>query len=221
MSLEMLLRRAPLPLHRSASGILYVEDFDAPDLPEPVEPEAVEPAFTLAELEDARAEARAAARLDAEEGQSAITARMLQAIAAGLDETRTAALEFASATAEIAARTMLSTLSSCLPELCARYGPNELKALARAVLPALVDEPRISIRLSPHDVPTIETELAALDPELSARIRLIPTDAVARGDIRIAWQDGSATRDAGVARAAVHDVLDALGLIDAKELAHA
>ena len=42
----------------------------------------------------------------------------------------------------------------------------------------------------------VEQELARLDPELHGRVALVPTDAVAPGDARIAWQDGAAGRDA-------------------------
>ncbi len=215
MSIDALLHRS-----RAISGVLYAEDFDAPDLPPLPEPEAIEPAFSLAELEEARAEARAAARLDAEEGQAAARLWALQAIGAGLDAARDAAREDAAVASEAIARTMLGALTACLPGLCARYGAAEVRTLARAVLPALVDEPRITVRLSPHDVRMLDEELARLEPELAARISLAPTDAVPRGDLRIAWQDGLAVRDAGAARVAVHGALAALGLINSQELAH-
>ena len=215
MNIDALLHRA-----RAAAGVLYAEDFDAPDpLPEP-EPETIEPAFSLAEVEEARAEARAAARLDAEEGQAAARLRALQAIGAGLDAARDTAREDAAAASEVIARTMLGALSACLPSLCARYGAAEVRTLARAVLPALVDEPRITVRLSPHDARMLDEEIALLEPELAARISLAPTDAMPRGNLRIVWQDGLAVRDATAARAAVHDALDALGLINSQELAH-
>lgn len=205
---------------RGVAGVLYAEDFDAPDLPPLPEPEAIEPAFSLAELEEARAEARAAARLDAEESQAAARLQALQAIGAGLDAARDSAREDATAASEAIARTMLGALTACLPSLCARYGAAEVRTLARVVLPALVDEPRITIRLSPHDARMLADEIERLEPELAARISLAPTDAVPRGDLRIAWQDGVAVRDAAAARAAVHDALGALGLIDLQELAH-
>ncbi len=195
---------------RGVAGVLYAEDFDAPDLPPLPEPEAIEPAFSLAELEEARAEARAAARLDAEESQAA----------ARLDAARDSAREDATAASEAIARTMLGALTACLASLCARYGAAEVRTLARVVLPALVDEPRITIRLSPHDARMLADEIERLEPELAARISLAPTDAVPRGDLRIAWQDGVAVRDAAASRAAVHDALGALGLIDLQELAH-
>ncbi len=215
MNIESLLHRS-----RAVAGVLYAEDFDAPDLPSPPEPEAIEPTFSLAELEEARAEARAAARLDAEESQAAARLRALEAIGAGLDAARDTAREDAAAASEAIARTMLGALTACLPSLCVRYGAAEVRTLARAVLPALMDEPRITVRLSPHDARMLAEEIARLEPELAARISLAPTDAVPRGDLRIAWQDGLAVRDAAASRAAVHDALSALGLIDSQELAH-
>ncbi len=102
MNIESLLHRS-----RAVAGVLYAEDFDAPDLPSSPEPEAIEPAFSLAELEEARAEARAAARLDAEESQAAARLRALEAIGAGLDAARDTAREDATAASEAIARTML------------------------------------------------------------------------------------------------------------------
>ena len=64
-----------------------------------------------------------------------------------------------------------------------------------------------------------------LDPELSPRVRLVPTDAVAFGDVRIDWQDGTAQRDAGSMWRTVRGILVGADLLEPAsaegELAHA
>ncbi len=200
-------------------GVLYAEDFDddgtAPQLPETpqAEPEVIEPTFTASELEAARAEGRATGRAEAERGVAASRAHMLGLLAAGIADGRAGAHQAAMQAAESVAKCMLSVLATCLPALCERHGAAELTALSRAVLPGLVDEPKVVVRIHPHMLPTMQAELATLDFELSERIQVLPTEAVAPGDLRISWADGSVTRDAGRARHLIENALAALGLL--------
>ena len=78
---------------------------------------------------------------------------------------------------------MLGALTACLPALCGRHGAAEVSALARAVLPGLVDEPKVVVRINPHMLPTMQAEMASLDFELAERIQLLPTEAVMPGDV--------------------------------------
>ncbi len=205
--------------HRtSLLGVLYAEDFGAdgesPAEPGPPEPEVIDPSFTAAELDAARAEAREAGRAEAEHGLAAARVHMLGLLATGVADARGEAAQAATAAAAGVAATMLAALLACLPALCGRHGEAELRALSRAILPALQDEPRITVRVNPHMLAAMQAEVAALDTEVAERVRILPTDAVAPGDARIAWADGSAVRDAGRARAAVRDALAQLGLLE-------
>ncbi len=232
------------PFRPSLVGVLYAEDFDddplaapvsakapawrrATDMPAaeagasrqepaqgPAEPEAVEPTFTAAELDAARAEGREAGRVEAERGLAASRAAMVGLLASGLSEVQGSARGVAEAAAEGVARCLLSMMAACLPALCERHGAAELQALARAVLPALVDEPRITVRVHPYMQAAMQAEVAALDIELAERVQLLPTEMVAPGDARISWADGAVVRDAARARRAVEDALAALGLFD-------
>jgi hypothetical protein len=83
------------------------------------------------------------------------------------------------------------------------------------VLPALAREPRVTIRISPHVVRSVEQELDRLDPELHARVALAPTDAVPPGDARIVWQDGAAVRDTAALWRKVAETLAPLDLLPA------
>ncbi len=207
-------------------GVLYAEDFDADEnapaaaVAEP-EPEPVAaPVFTLDDLAVARAEARASGRVEAEAGLTASRARMLELIATGLTEASQAAAAIAEQRAEAIARLMLSAMVACLPALCSQHGVVELRALVRAILPDLTEEPRITVRVNPHMASAMAAEIAALDTEFAERITLLPTDAIVPGDARITWQDGQAVRDAGQARRTLQDALAALGLLE-PETTHA
>jgi flagellar assembly protein FliH len=205
-------------------GVLYAEDFDEDGItaaanPQAApEPEVIEPSFTAAELDAARLEGRAIGRHEAERGLAAARNQMVGLLAAGIADARDEQRDMAKEAAEAAARCMLSALAACLPALCDKHGVAELQAMVRAVLPALVDEPRITVRINPHMLAPMQAEIAALDIEVAERVRLLPTEAIAPGDVRITWAEGSAIRDTARARTAVEDALAALGLFERETL---
>ena len=208
-------------------GVLYAEDFDdeggvtvvAEESPA-AQPEVIEPLFTAAELEAACAEARAAGRMEAEHGLAASRTHMLGLLVAGMADGRAGARAAAMEAAGSIAKCMLSALAACLPAMCQQHGVAELNALCRAVLPGLVDEPKIVVRIHGDMIPGMQAELADLDFELAERIQLLATEAVMPGDVRISWADGSVTRNAGKARQLVEDALASLGLLE-REITYA
>ena len=213
------------PLHGAGSrphvaGVLYAEDFDeaapactAPSEPA-LEPELIEPVFTAVELDRARAEGRAAGQAEAERGVAASRLQVLRLIGDTMADAREAARIVATEAAEATARCMLSALTACLPALCTRHGADELRAFVRVVLPVLAEEPRITVRVHPHMIGVLEDELASMDFEIVERISLHPSEAIAPGDARVTWSEGSASRQAARARAAVEEALALLGLLD-------
>ena len=212
--MESFLRSGPI------LGVLYAEDFDEADAPRPAaEPEVIEPSFTLAELEAARAEGREEgerrAMLDRRANAAQAGADALAALAAAMAEAREEARLLAEAAAEAVSRTALSMLGGALPAFCSRHGDGEVRALVRQLLPMLAREPRAVVRVNPHTLPGVQAELAAADPELAARITLIPTDALPPGDLRASWDEGSLTRDSAAIGAAMRRALAELGLADA------
>lgn len=200
-------------------GALYAEDFDATEIvavvPDDVpDPEPADPVFTAADMEAARAEGHATGRAESDHGLMATRVQMLGLVGLGMHDATAAATLVAEAASEAIARTMLGAMAACLPALCTQHGEAELRALARALLPNLVDEPRITVRLNPLMVAGLTLELAELNPDVAGRVVLLPADQMAPGDVRISWQDGSAVRHAGQARLAVEDALAALGLLE-------
>jgi len=198
-------------------AILFAEDFDAlpgitvlDDPPDETEPP---PGFTAAARAEAYAEGHRNGLAQAAADRAEVSRQMLATIADRLDGAAAEAARVAGESAEAVARLLLGTLAALLPALCARHGATEVAALARAVLPALARESRVTIRLSPHVVRAVEQELDRLDPELRACVALAPTDAVAPGDARIVWQDGTAIRDAAALWRTVAETLAPLDLL--------
>ncbi len=174
--------------------MLYAEDFDdvdgeRPAAARPPEPEVIEPVFTAAELDAARAEARQAGRRRPSTAWLPLRLTCWALLAAGMADAGAAAAQAEAAAAGVAA-TMLAALAACLPALCDAHGAAELRALARALLPALPDEPRITVRVNPHMLAAMQDEIAALDGELAERVRLLPTDAMPPGDARVTGRTG-------------------------------
>jgi hypothetical protein len=86
-------------------------------------------------------------------------------------------------------------------------------AIVRAVLPALTREQAVMVRANPITAAAVAGEFARLDPDLAVHVRTIECDAMPRGDVRVAWHNGSATRDAVGLWRQVTEVLVPAGLM--------
>ena len=196
---------------------MFAEDFDLPHRAALAEPEVITPTYTAAELAEARAEAWAgghtAGTAEANHTIAATTQSLLDAIAAALNDAKAAANAVAERSVEAIARLLLDSLGKLFPALCEHYGEAELCALIHTILPALAQEPTITVRLNPEHTPALMRELDRLDPELVERVRLLPVEAIEVGDVRVSWHDGSATRDTAALWQQVRAVLEPAGLL--------
>lgn len=199
-------------------GVLFAEDFD---LPEPdrtlVEPERADPVVDRAEQEASKV---AAFEEGIAVGRAALlaedVARVRQAVeslAGELHAAREDARMICEQAAEEIARLLLAALGAVMPVLCATFGAAEAGAVARAVLPALLSEPEITIRTNPHTAPALLAEFARIDPDIASRVQITPTDALLPGDLRIAWKDGQAVRDGAALWRGVVAILVPQGLL--------
>jgi len=207
--------RRPTP----RSGALFAEDFDLPRRAAMPAPEVINPTYTAAELAEARAEAWAAGHTagtaEANRTITAMTRSLLEAIAASLHDAKTVANTVAERSVEAIARLLLDSLGKLLPALCERHGEAELCALVHTILPALAQQPTITVRLNPVHTPALMRELDRLDPELVERVRLLPVEAIAAGDVRVSWHNGTASRDTAALWQQVRAVLEPAGLLSA------
>lgn len=204
-------------------GILYAEDFDDPLLPPVPEPEPPPPSFTRDELDAAvrlaQAEAVHQARLDWDRSAAEARTRSLAAIATALQDSRDDANTLANAVATGTVRTILAMVAGVLPDLCTRYGADETRALLRSLLPTLVQQPRITVRVSPAVLDAVRDDVALLDDDLAASI-ILTGASMPPGDARVTWTDGALIRDQAAIQAAIGTALIELGLLDPTPTPH-
>jgi flagellar biosynthesis/type III secretory pathway protein FliH len=202
--------QSPRPL-----GALFEEDFDLPEIAP--EPEVIEPAFSAAELASAREAAarkgHAAGLEEAAASDAAATRRAIESVASQLADARDTAGALAEQSADAIARLLLDSLAAAFPVLCARYGEAEVQAIVRAVLPALTQEQVITVRANPRTAPSLVREIGRLDPDLASRVQIAECDAMPPGDVRVAWRNGAAARDAAALWEQVAAILAPAGLL--------
>lgn len=221
---------ALLDFDRRPSGkVLFAEDFDLLARDNPPEPEVIAPTFSAAELEAARAEAwqagSDAASASAATADHAVIRQIVTTVAEQLSAAHDEVLDLAEQSAATIARLLLGSLGVVLPELAARYGEAELQAIIRIVLPGLFKEPAVTLRINPQHCTTVAREIERLDPDLAARLQIVPTELIPPGDARIAWRNGGATRDVAALWEQVAATLALAGLpptlTELKEIEHA
>ena len=204
--------------HRPRGGTLFAEDFDLPA--GAADPEVTEPVFSAAELSASREAAwqdgHAAGLQDAAASDAAATRRAIATIAEEFAQERDAAAERADQSAEAIVGLLLDSLAAVFPTLCAHYGDAEVRSIIRVVLPALTQEPAITVRAHPRTAAAVTQELVRLDPDLLAHVQTVECDAMSPGDVRIAWRNGAATRDAAALWQQVAAVLAPAGLLRAE-----
>ena len=202
--------------------LLFDEDFDLPVArPPPPEPEIIEPVFSLAELEDARAAAARAARettlTECETSAMAAARGALDTIAAEIAAARETFALTAEQAAEGIARLLLDCFAAAFPALSARHGSDEIAAVLREILPALRHEPKVVVRVSPHIAAAMTAEIERMDPDLIAHVRVVATDAIGPEDARIAWEHGSAIRDTAALWSNIESILAPAGLLSPRQ----
>ncbi len=191
---------------------LFIEDFDQiDDIADPAPAAPV--AAALLDEAYARGVADGVARRQAEDDAAArlLAERCTEEFRRAEDSLG----EMADHAADQLARLMFGVLESLVPEICAACGPAEISALTRTLLPQLRSEPRIRIRLNPHDAPGVLAQMDVLNDDVRDRVVVTQTDAVARGDIRVTWQDGEMLRDTAAIWQQVADALCQFGFLDA------
>lgn len=208
------------PPHPS-SGILFLEDFEAPEVPPAPEPVAMPPLFTDADLAQARADARAAGYeqglAQARDESAEATRRAIEAIAAAMCTASDAATRTAECHADALARLLIGSLRTVLPTLCQRFGAHEAAAIATILRPGLSTYPAIRVCANRETRPELEQALCSglreLAGDLCGRLSFIDAPDVAPGDVRLEWVAGAATRDMGRIWADIATVLSPLGLL--------
>ncbi len=205
----------------SLSGVLYAEDFDAPEpvaapraappAPVPPEPVVIEPTFSLTDLqratERARQEERMAARQQAEQDAAVLRTQALVQLADAVAQSRSEAARIAAEAADATAQTLLAMVAALLPAFSAAHGQAEAAALLRLLLPAMANEPRLTVRAHPTLVASLRQETRTLLEAGNTVVEWIDSETMGPGDIVVRWQDGSMIRDTNALCAEVHALL--------------
>jgi flagellar assembly protein FliH len=217
-------RRIPLSAlatRRVSATTVFDEDFAGPRRaraePAP-EPEVIVPSYSAAELEEARRAAfregqdagRTAATQEADAQGCAALASLSRALGPAMQDARRVQEE----AAEAAARLVLGTLLALHPALSQSLAEADILAMARALLPALADEPRLTVYLAPAIAAALGDRLqqAAATAHFTGRLDVRADDAMASDAATLTWSSGDASRDPARARAALIDALGTLGL---------
>ncbi len=191
---------------------LFAEDFaerqpPAPPLPPPPPP----PGFSAADVAAARAagvaEGQAAGLRAADAAHHAIMADLLAAIAGRLDAAEASRRQAAQATALALAQLLTDALAAVFPTLRQRTATAELHRVAAAVLPPLLGEPDVVVRVNPAQAAALAQQIAAMPAHAGPVPRIETLEALPPGDAVILWRDGRMLRDAAAICADVTAIL--------------
>ena len=204
-------------------GGLPIADFDAPPPPPPAVPDEAAAAADEAEIAERALAARLRAARDeghaegleaglrqAAADRSAREAAALGAIAAALDGGREEARQAAGEAALKVARLLLAALDAALPAAAARLAPESAAALAAMLEPLLRDGVAVTLFVAPG-----ESEAAAARIGDRPGLAVEEDAALAPGDARASWRGGNAKASLAARRAAVAEIMGALGLQEA------
>lgn len=200
------------------SLLLFGDDFAAPP-PAPAAAilEAPPPSYGEAEMEAARVAARAEGyaqgAADAAASDAARLAATIAVIGERLADAAASAAQVTEESVQAIAGLLLAAVLAGYPELGKRHGEEELRGLLREILPGMLREPEVRVRVHPSMTAAVTGELAKVPEEDRQHITVEPNDSVPPGDAKIKWPHGGAFRDAAGIAPKIADILRPLGLL--------
>lgn len=193
--------RGITPENALHSGILYIEDFDAyPSPPPPPPPPAVmHPTFTQEDIEAARLlgykDGMEAAASDRDAVRAQLATAALSAIGDALAAAHGQAVAASQVMAGELAATIVGLLAAALPAAAEASAGREITALMDMLLPPLVREPSLEVRVHPAVLEEVSESLRQGWPELAPRLQMIADVTLDTADVALTWQHGEARRD--------------------------
>lgn len=205
------------------SGVLYAEDFDLPE-DRPASPSsdradrshadmpiALEPTFSLTDLQNATeraiAEGRSLEREAVARDMASRTADALGRIGAALHDGAAQTAAIAAAAAEATANAVLAAVGAILPHIAASNALCELSALMALLLPAMECQATLQISANPAMIEPLRNALATVAMAASIRFEWLAIDSMEVGDVAVRWQDGMMIRDTRALCAAIGGLL--------------
>lgn len=183
---------------------LFDTSFDQPDRPQnagALAARPVEPTFSRADLEAARAAAHAEGRAEAlDEARRSTdqqTADALGAIARALTALAGSCDEMTGDMQRQAAVILRTVIHKTVPQLCRKDPIFEIEALFVDCLREAFDEPRVVLRVAPPLFESVQSRLPALATQsgFAGKLVLLADDGIAGSDCRVEWADGGAERN--------------------------
>lgn len=169
---------------------------------QPPEPEVPpEPTFSLQELEAARDEAyvagHTAALQEAEAATERLASESLHFIAQGLRGLAGTIDQPYQRLEPMAVEVAVAICRRVLPMVSLRYGTAEIEGLVRQILPTIIEQPRIVVRVHPALSAQVRQSLKPVvaDTGFEGRLMVLDDTGVQPGDTRIEWADGGIERD--------------------------
>lgn len=204
-------------------GILYIEDFD--DAAPPPEPDntpdltVLEPSFTGAEIDAARAEAHAAGlaegRAQQAASQDAARLQLLERLNAEIRSTQGGLQSQAEAVADALAQTLIGCMYGSLPALCRAHAASEIKATLEMVLPGLLRQATCVIFVHPDMAEPVKTLIADLADDVPEYFTIRADAKLLPSDLRAEWQNGRLLRSSATIWNELRQKLIAFQLLDA------
>jgi len=180
---------------------------------EEAEPEEVIPTFSQEDIEVARREGFQAgkeeglhASLDSVERQMSATLGNLENQITRIIDEQNTANEDAS---HLALSVAVSIARKMLPEMASSNAVNEIELVIKDVLPRLIEEPRITVRLHGNVEAGITSRLESLTGKLGYHgvISVYPDSDITIGDCRLEWSCGGADRNTKALWREVDDII--------------
>lgn len=183
---------------------LFEKSFDKVEVPE--EPERfvpTKPPLTMTEeqFEAARAqsfaEGRAAGAAEAQASAEAVAAQALARIEERMTEACAALDAAKDATKRDAVQAAMLVVRKLAPGFAKNADLAEIEALVSSSLGAVLDEPRVVVRVHDSLLDVLKERIAALSERsgFGGRIVLIADENLGAADCRVEWADGGAERD--------------------------
>lgn len=165
-----------------------------PELPPP-------PTFTEEDLqvvrEAAYEEGHRNGMAEANETQQALLAAAMDRVSNALAMLDAAQADANDANQRVAARVAMAVLKKMLPAASEEHAFEEIVRTVEEILPNVLDEPRIIVRVDSSLVDPLRERLeqSAIQHGFEGRVVVQTDPRVAIGDCRVEWTDGGAERD--------------------------
>ncbi len=169
------------------------------DTPAPPPAEVYSAADLAAARDEGYVNGHTAALEEAAKTDSHVSANALKTIEQALDTMEAAQADFHAAMERQAVRLALTITRRLLPATGEQAMAAEIESLAARVLPDLMDQPRLMVRVNGAIADTMRTALRDLKNEsgFEGRVMVRPDNTLKVGDCRLEWGEGGIDRDSG------------------------